>query len=129
SASHLSGSDNCERKTMTSRSPSTTRTGSSSSVATTSDSGEWPRATLSATEGGAVPNGRRVPGRREVNRQQSCRTCGYNDPVHAHRFRRKSRGRDRPAFIIDTMRCPSCGVEWTERYEFVKAELDSPKAS
>ena len=76
-----------------------------------------------------MPGSRRVPGRREVNRQQSCRTCGYNDPVHAHRFRRKSRGRDRPAFIIDTMRCPSCGVEWTERYEFVKAELDSPKAS
>lgn len=78
-----------------------------------------------------MPNGRRAVRVLKTTRQGqgACQDCGHRDPVHAHRFRRKSRGRDRPTFIIDTMRCPSCGVEWTERYEFVKAELDSPKAS
>ena len=64
-----------------------------------------------------------------TTRQGSCRKCGYIDPVHVHRFRKKSRGRDRPAFVRDTMQCPSCGSEWREVTTFVKTELDSPKAT
>ena len=46
-----------------------------------------------------------------------CWKCGYVDPWHVHRERKRSHGRRRPRHIIDTMTCPACGTTWKERID------------
>ena len=46
-----------------------------------------------------------------------CWKCGYVDPLHVGRERKRSHGRRRPRHIIDTMTCPSCGTTWKERID------------